>query len=238
VRDCEALLRWHEPELGDIGPEESLSAAERSGLADQLGAWVIDMACHDVAAWRRRGIAAMRATINVSFRQLVAGDLATTLFRALTRHGLSPQDIGIEFTENMLICSNPRTLDTLHALHNAGCRIALDDFGTGVASLRDLKRLPVDLVKIDQDLVGDIPHDKASCAVVDAVIGMAHSLGKQVLAEGVETDRQLEYVARAGCELLQGFRVCRPLAAADVPPGSVLTNPFRRGSTSGPSPRP
>jgi diguanylate cyclase (GGDEF)-like protein len=205
IRDWEALLRWHDEELGEVRAEEFIAVAEREHLIGRLGQWVIDRACHDVAGWRRRGLDLARANVNISFRELVFGDLADTLDRALRRYGLRPLDLGIELTENMFIYANPRRLEGLRDLHDRGFRLSLDDFGRGVVSLGYLNRLPVDIIKLDQHLIGEVPGNPASCAMVSAAIGMGHSLGVRVLAEGVESRRQLRYVIEQGSDMVQGF---------------------------------
>lgn len=210
---CEALVRWEDEELGDLSPQEFFPIAEKSDLADRLGEWVIDRACRDLARWRRDGVGGVRAAINVSARQLTFGDLTGTLSRVLRRYRLTLADISLEINEILLIQADEATLHKLRALRSLGCRISMDGFGTGYSSLGYLKQLPVDLIKIDRQLIAGIPENPQDCALIDAAAVMAHSLGIKVLATGIETWSQQEYVTRRNYDLAQGFWYSRPLWA-------------------------
>ena len=198
----EALVRWHDPVLGDVAPSEMIPLAESARLITAIGRWVLSVACKDCAAWRRDGEPDVGVTVNVSGLQLASAAFPGEVEGALKENGLPPDALTVELTEALLMTDRADALERLRAL---GVRIAVDDFGTGYSSLSWLARLPVDVVKVDRSFVAQLGTADRYAAIVDAMIHLAHALGLDVVAEGVETDAQLEHLARLGCDAAQGF---------------------------------
>ncbi|MHB1553501.1 MAG: putative bifunctional diguanylate cyclase/phosphodiesterase [Acidimicrobiales bacterium] len=198
----EALVRWHDPVLGDVAPSEMIPLAESARLITGIGRWVLSVACKDCAAWRRDGEPDVGVTVNVSGLQLASAAFPGEVEGALKENGLPPDALTVELTEALLMTDRADALERLRAL---GVRIAVDDFGTGYSSLSWLARLPVDVVKVDRSFVAQLGTADRYGAIVDAMIHLAHALGLDVVAEGVETDAQLEHLARLGCDAAQGF---------------------------------
>jgi diguanylate cyclase (GGDEF)-like protein len=208
----EALARWDHPRLGAVPPSEFVPLAEEAGLAEQLGAFVLGRACAEMATWRRQGRAATwRVAVNVSPHQLRSGDLDAVTLETLARHGLPATALELEVTEGTMLDERPQVLASLQRLRRAGVRVAMDDFGTGYSSLHRLTVLPVDTLKIDRSFVAGLGRDPRDAAVVDAVIALAHGLGLEVVAEGVETEAQRSTLQARGCHLGQGFLFAAPL---------------------------
>ncbi len=181
-----------------------------------VGEWVIAEACRQHAAWRAEGLEPFAVAVNVSARQFREKDLAERVLRTLADQAIEPRHIEIEITESVLMSDHAGVVGALNALRESGMRIALDDFGTGYSSLSYLKRFPIDVVKIDQSFVRDIPADANDAAIALAVIGIGRSLGMRTVAEGVETEAQLEFMRANGCDEVQGYYVARPMPAEDV----------------------
>ena len=217
ICSCEALLRWRR-EGRQIPPGEFIPIAEQSVLMRQVQAFVIAEAVRQRAQWKRQGIADVRIDINFSGASQLISEMLPQLLQAVDDAGLSASDIGIELTEHALIDASEQTISRLSDLRGRGSTISFDDFGTGYSSLGYLKNLPVDILKIDRAFVKDLPDGRMDCAIVQAVIAMGHSMGKRVLAEGVETQAQLDYVHRQGCDLAQGFLLYRPVEASEIEP--------------------
>lgn len=217
ICSCEALLRWRR-EGRQIPPGEFIPIAEQSVLMRQVQTFVIAEAVRQRAQWKRRGITDVRIDINFSGASQLINEMLPQLLQVVDDAGLSPSDIGIELTEHALIDASEQTISRLSDLRGRGSTISLDDFGTGYSSLGYLKNLPVDILKIDRAFVKDLPDGRMDCAIVQAVIAMGHSMGKRVLAEGVETQAQLDYVHRQGCDLAQGFLLYRPVEASEIEP--------------------
>ncbi|HEX6886806.1 MAG TPA: EAL domain-containing protein [Candidatus Nanopelagicales bacterium] len=211
----EALVRWHHPERGVVPPDTFLSVAERGPLIHRLGAWVLRRACRQVAEWSRctGSITLDEVAVNVSPRQLLDPHFAMGVSEALAETSADPSRIVLEITESTAMA--PNSLVQLHALRALGVRLAIDDFGTGHSSLGRLAALPMDALKIDRSFVQAIPAD-GEAPLVRAMVAMAHSLGLEVVAEGIETHRQLQYLADLGCEHGQGYLFSRPLPAEGV----------------------
>ena len=210
----EALLRWMHPQRGLLAPGAFISLAEDSGLILPIGLWVLGAACRQIRAWRDTGLHVPRCAINLSARQFVTDTLVEDVARALAAHGLEAGALEVEITESVLMADPQRANRTLLGLHELGVRIAIDDFGTGYSSLAYLKRFPAQTVKIDRSFVSGLPDDRDDAAITQAVIAMAHSLGLEVVAEGVETQAQLEHLRGLGCDEAQGYLIGRPMAAA------------------------
>lgn len=210
----EALLRWQTPRDGLRHPNEIVPAAEESGLIADIGAWVLDTACGQLAAWQAQGIAPPRLALNVSVQQLRQQEFPRTVRRALERNGLAPQLLELELTECVFV--DPAASEAVMRLAEIGVRLALDDFGTGNASLSHVRRYPVHVLKIDRSFIEELPHDPAAVSLAETIILMAHSLDRRVAAEGVETLEQLDFLRARNCDFAQGFYLARPLATAAV----------------------
>jgi predicted signal transduction protein with EAL and GGDEF domain len=210
----EALVRWRHPRLGLIGPDQFIPSAEMSGLIVGLGDWVLETACREVRAWQEI-VPGLRLAVNLSARQFHQTALATKIREALDRTGLSPDDLEIEITESVAMSDAALSVQILEELGRAGVRLAVDDFGTGYSSLGYLRRFPLDTLKIDKSFVREIMVEPDDATIVRTVIGMAHSLGLEVCAEGVETSEQLAFLRQEQCDRAQGFLYGRPMAAPD-----------------------
>jgi diguanylate cyclase (GGDEF)-like protein len=210
----EALVRWQHPREGLRFPKDFVPAAEQCGLMVEIGAWVLDSACRQLALWREEGIAPARVALNVSVQQLRVGDFVQLVGDTLARLGLPPQMLELEVTETVFAEEEARL--ALRNIAALGVRVALDDFGTGYSSLNYLRQHPVDAIKIDRTFMSEVPDNYQATTLLATIIDMAHALGKQVVAEGVETLPQLDYLRERGCDVAQGFVLARPLNVADV----------------------
>lgn len=208
VDGAEALLRWN-PSGGAIGPDRFIPVAEETGLIIPIGEWVIRHACRELQKWERLGLTHTRMVVNISARQFAQKNLVATVGRMLQEVDLSPEQIGIEITESLLMERPEDTIRTLTSFSNMGMQISVDDFGTGYSSLSYLKRFPLNKLKIDRSFVRDIATDPDDAAIVTAIIAMAHSLNITVVAEGVETTQQLEFLRSRGCDEYQGYYFSR-----------------------------
>ena len=211
----EALIRWQHPDQGLVSPARFIPVAEESGLIVPVGNWVIDEACRQQTAWRAAGLGTMAVSINVSGAQLRDKALQDTLLQALTIHGVQASSIEIELTESILMDNVNSTLDKLLGLKSLGVSLAIDDFGTGYSSLNYLHQFPIDKLKIDQSFVRDMLQDPADRAITQAIVGLGHTLGLSVVAEGVEEQAQAELLRGFGCDDLQGYLFGRPMPVAE-----------------------
>jgi len=209
---AEALLRWQTRYDGIKLPGEFIPAAEHSGLITDIGAFVLDSACAQYAEWAQAGIAPRMFSVNVSVQQIKDSNFVRMVQSALQEHGISPASLELEFKEAAL--SDLEVEEPLRAIASLGVKLALDDFGTGYSSLNYLRRYPVHTVKLDRSFLDEIPQNDSAGALVESVITMAHTLGKRVTAEGVESGGQLEFLRLRGCEAAQGFYLARPMSAA------------------------
>ena len=213
IVSAEALLRWRHPDRGPIPPGEFIPVAETTGLIRVLGRWILDAACRQASAWAQAGHP-LRVAVNLSPAEMRGDDLLTTIDEILGRHGLAPAFLELEITERLFVeASDSAVSACVRGLAHRGVRLAIDDFGTGYSSLAYLKRLPVSKIKIDKTFVQDIGRDAENEAVVLAVIALAKSLGKAVIAEGVETQLQLAFLRQHGCDEVQGFLLGKPTTA-------------------------
>lgn len=212
---CEALVRWHHPERGLISPGEFIPMAEETGMIVRLGRWVLQQACRQTREFQKAGLTDLRVAVNLSARQFLQQDLPGMVAQALADSGLAPACLEVEITEGTIIEDFPRAHATLSELRAMGVSIAIDDFGTGYSALSYLQRFPVDVLKIDRSFICDLHSGNSSVAIARAIVTMAHELKLKVLAEGVESNEQLQILSELGCDLLQGFYLSRPLAAAD-----------------------
>ena len=212
----EALLRWQSAELGQVPPAQFIPIAEESGQIVAIGAWVIEQACAQHAAWRREGLGAIRVAINMSALQLRDGGLLEVLRGAIALHGVSPGDLELELTESTLMDAAEQSLSQLQALKSLGVMLSIDDFGTGYSSLNYLNRFPIDKLKIDRSFIHRMLGDPTDMAIARAIIGLGHALGLRVVAEGVERREEADSLRAARCDELQGFLIARPM-----PPGKL-----------------
>ena len=215
VLGAEALVRWSSRELGSLSPAEFIPIAEETGLIAPLGEWVLRTACDQVMAWERSGTPPIEISVNVSSHQLRPAMLEIVQ-RALSDSGLEASRLELEITESAIIGDDPSVGDTLNGLKELGVRLALDDFGTGYSSLSHLARFPIDTLKIDQSFVKTIGSDEQSDAIIAAVVAMGRRLKLRVVAEGVETEQQREFLEAEGCDVLQGYLLGRPMGADDL----------------------
>ncbi|MDN4055301.1 EAL domain-containing protein [Massilia sp. YIM B02763] len=216
ISGVEALLRWRRPGFGLVYPAEFVPVMEETGMVVRVGAWIIDEACRQIAAWNADGVEGVRVAVNVSSRQFVEGDLEGDIRAALARHRVDPSLLELELTESALMSNAEHTIEVLESLKRLGIRIAIDDFGTGYSSLAYLKRFPIDKLKIDIAFVRDITTNPDDAAIALAIISMAHSLHMQVIAEGVESRAQMALLRRHRCDEIQGFHLSRALVPADL----------------------
>jgi diguanylate cyclase (GGDEF)-like protein len=204
VVGAEALLRWNDPEMGEMSPAEFIPVAEESGLIVAVGEWVVVEAVRQAAQWRARGMR-MVVAVNVSALQFHRPGFVDSVSRVLRESDLPPQWLELELTESILLQDAQEALTRLEALARLGVRLSIDDFGTGYSSLAYLKRVPIGRLKIDRSFIGGLPGDESDAAIVRAIIDMGRALHLQVIAEGVETEAQRQFLQRAGCDLYQGF---------------------------------
>ena len=214
VVGAEALLRWMRPGMGMVPPDRFIPLAEESGQIVEIGEWVVDRACAQIAEWRNAGLGDIKVAVNVSRHEVVAGGLVRTVAAALQRHAIRPGHLVIELTESMLMDRLEHTRPQLEQLRALGVELSIDDFGTGYSSMNYLKRFPLDELKIDKSFVHGTPEDATNSAIVKAVVVLAHSLGMRVVAEGVETTAQLAMLRGLGCDVFQGYLCSKPLQAA------------------------
>jgi EAL domain-containing protein (putative c-di-GMP-specific phosphodiesterase class I) len=200
----EALLRWHHPRLGWISPARFIPVAEETGLIVPIGEWVLRTACRQIRDWCDKGIQ-LPVAVNLSARQFREPNLAQTINRIRSESGVAPEYLEIEITESGALLNTGSAIATLAQLKANGINIAIDDFGTGYSSLSYLKRLPIDTLKIDRSFIDNVAADSGDRAIVAAIIALAHSLNLKVVAEGVETESQVAFLTRCGCDFAQGF---------------------------------
>ncbi len=215
IAGCEALLRWQHPTRGMISPGKFIPIAEQTGLIVPIGRWVMEEACRQSLAWQAEGLPLIRIAVNLSARQFRQGDLAATVMEVLQGAGLSPDLLELELTESMIMDDPERARITLQELKNIGVHLSLDDFGTGYSSLNYLRRFPVDSLKIDQSFIHDVITDPSGASVVASIVDIAHNLGLAAIAEGVETEEQLEFLIANECDAVQGYFFSKPLPATE-----------------------
>lgn len=209
----EALVRWRHPSLGLLYPSEFVAVAEDSGLIIALGDWVMRIACSQNMEWQNKGLAPMRLSVNFSARQFQQPSFISTVENILKETNLDPRWLELELTESSIMKEPEQAIEKLHELKLMGIRVAIDDFGTGYSSLNYLKRFPIDTLKIDKTFVADVCKDPHDTAIVRAIITLGHALDLTVIAEGVETQEQLQYLSSLGCDVVQGFLFSKSLPA-------------------------
>jgi len=213
ITGVEALVRWQHPQLGLVSPAEFIGLAEETGLIVPLGEWVLKAACHQNKRWQAKGFTPMRMAVNLSGRQFQQQNIAESVVRTLDFTGLAPEHLELELTESSIMNNPEFAIDVLSNLKSMGIKISVDDFGTGFSSLSHLKRLPIDCLKVDQAFVRDATTDPDDAALVTAIITLAHNLRMTVVAEGVETEEQLQFLHMLKCDEIQGYLFSRPLPA-------------------------
>ena len=212
---AEALVRWQDPVEGLILPMRFISIAEDTGLIGAIGAWVMHEACRQGKSWLDSGVAPLSMAVNLSANQLHHGDIVETVSKILEETGFPTHLLELELTESILMQREDEMIDALNDLRSKGVRLAIDDFGTGYSSLAYLKSFPLDVLKVDRSFVADIEQDEDDRAITATIIGIAHTLGMKVVAEGVETVHQREFLRAHGCDMYQGYLVCKPLPAEE-----------------------
>jgi diguanylate cyclase (GGDEF)-like protein len=212
----EALLRWRHPDLGLVAPARFIPIAEETGLIVPIGRWVLRTACAQQVAWRRQGLPDLRMAVNLSARQFADDNLLRDVESIVRETGIAPGALEIEITESVLMMDIPKALAVLKAFKALGIRLSVDDFGTGYSSLANLKRFPVDTIKVDRSFVRELPANGEDRAIADAIIAMGRTLGMCIVAEGVETGAQADFLRDHGCDEIQGFFYSRPVPATDI----------------------
>ncbi len=218
VTGAETLIRWLDPELGFISPAKFIPIAEETGLILELGAWILDNACGQAKQWLSTADkpAISRVAVNISPLQFGQVGFVDQVRRALDKWQLPPESLELELTEGIVIADVETTIDKMKRLEDVGVRFSIDDFGTGYSSLAYLKRLPLDVLKIDQSFIRDVSEDENSAAIVASIISMGKLLGFELIAEGVETADHLEFLKDKGCENYQGYYFSKPLPVSDL----------------------
>jgi EAL domain-containing protein (putative c-di-GMP-specific phosphodiesterase class I) len=220
----EALLRWPHRERGWISPEKFIPLAEETGMIGAIGDWVIREACRQMKAWENGPLMNLRIAVNVSVQQFSKGNFVDTVLRTLWQMGVRPQQLELEITESFLMRDVATTRDALRRLGEAGLSLSIDDFGTGYSSLGYLRQFPVDALKIDRSFVNDLPMNSDAVAICAAILAMARELKLIVIAEGVETDAQLEFLRAHGCDQVQGYLISKPVRAHELE-ASIAADP-------------
>jgi predicted signal transduction protein with EAL and GGDEF domain len=221
VVGVEALLRWESKTRGNVSPADFIPIAEATGLILPLGDFVLREACAQTARWLSEGLIGepFVTWVNISGKQLAAGRVGTAVEQALDATGLSPSFLGLEVTETAIVpegSAGERARQELQLLHDRGVRIAIDDFGTGFSSLGQLRRFPIDVIKVDRSFVQGVDHDPKDAAITANLVTLAHALGLVAIAEGIESNGQLASIRDLGCDLAQGFLFARPVPPAEV----------------------
>jgi diguanylate cyclase (GGDEF)-like protein/PAS domain S-box-containing protein len=211
----ETLLRWEHPQKGVIPPMDFIPVAEQTGLIIPIGDWILKSALTQYSRWQTKGLPEIDITVNISPKQLTQGNLIGTTVRLLNDFKLQPQHLIMEITENCIIQNLEETNNTIKALHSLGVKTALDDFGSGYVSFLNLKQLLIDILKIDQSLIRNIPDNVCDTTIVSSLINIGHSMHLQVIAEGIEEEKQLSFLKEQSCDLGQGFYLGRPVSEAD-----------------------
>lgn len=215
VCGAEALLRWKHPEKGFVAPAEFVPVAEETGQIIPIGEWVLRSACAQLAEWRRQGMSIFPISINLSTSQLRQPQLAQMIIAVLEETGLHPKDLELEITEGVMMNEAQASMAFLTQMHELGVQLAIDDFGTGYSSLSYLKKMPLDRLKVDQSFVRDVAIDENDAAIVRSIISLGHQFKLQVIAEGVETLEQLDFLRARGCDEIQGYYYSHPLPAEE-----------------------
>jgi len=216
ISGVEALVRWQHPDWGMVSPAQFIPLAEETGLIVQIGEWVLKAACEQNKRWRDQGIPPLRVAVNLSARQFAQKTLLGDIAKTIAQSGLTPESLELEITESLVMTNPEHATETLHKLKAMGISLSIDDFGTGYSSLAYLKRFPIDCVKIDRSFIKDIPTEADDMAITKGVIALGHSLRLKVVAEGVETVEQQDFLRSNDCDEMQGYLFSKPLPAEGV----------------------
>jgi predicted signal transduction protein with EAL and GGDEF domain len=211
INGVEALLRWESPNLGSVTPTQFIPIAEESGIIVPIGRWVMRTACAQNAAWLRDGLSPVRVAVNLSLRQLMDESLLEDIKKALNDSGMAPNLLELEITESMVMHNPIRMITVLQEIKKLGVHLAIDDFGTGYSSLAQIKNFPVDTLKVDRSFIRNITKDKDDKAITEAIISMGKTLSLTVIAEGVETEEQMNYLMDHSCDEMQGYYFSKPV---------------------------
>ena len=212
----ECLLRWQHPTIGAVPPDQLVPLAEETGLIVPIGKWALRTACLQARAWAEQGLPLLRMAVNLSARQFMSATLLDDVMGTIAETGTDPRRIELEVTESMMMREPEEAVKLLRKLRAIGVRLTIDDFGTGYSSLAYLKRLPIECVKIDASFVRGIPVDANDVAITETIIAMSRSLGLEVVAEGVETSDQRNFLERRGCDEMQGYYFSKPLPVEEM----------------------
>ncbi|WP_370679019.1 putative bifunctional diguanylate cyclase/phosphodiesterase [Comamonas sp. GB3 AK4-5] len=234
LHGVEALARWQHPEWGYVSPMRFIAVAEDAGMIQDFTQWLLETACHQLALWRSQGVQVPQVAVNLSTKNFHDPEFAQSVASALQRHGLAAKDLVLEITESVMLNASPATLANLESLHQLGLQLSLDDFGTGYSSLSYLHRLPISEIKLDKSFVQDLGNSVAAEALIRSVLSIAHSLHMTVVAEGVETAEQRQWLQQQDCPVLQGYLFCRPLPPQDLP-GWILSHRARQSASAAPT---
>jgi diguanylate cyclase (GGDEF)-like protein/PAS domain S-box-containing protein len=216
ISGVEALVRWQHPDWGMVSPAQFIPLAEETGLIVQIGEWVLKAACEQNKRWRDQGIPPLRVAVNLSARQFAQKTLLSDIAKTIAQSGLTPESLELEITESLVMTNPEHATETLNKLKAMGISLSIDDFGTGYSSLAYLKRFPIDCVKIDRSFIKDIPTEADDMAITKGVIALGHSLRLKVVAEGVETVEQQDFLRSNDCDEMQGYLFSKPLPADEV----------------------
>jgi EAL domain-containing protein (putative c-di-GMP-specific phosphodiesterase class I) len=235
ITGVEALLRWDQPDLGMLQPNQFIPLAEETGLIVPIGRWVLKTACEQHMAWRRDGLPPICVAINLSPRQFQHEQLLRDIDDTLATTGMSPELLELEITEGMLMQNVERAIGLLTEIKRRGVRLSMDDFGTGYSSMALIKRFPIDTLKIDRSFIRDLPENTDDEAIADAIIRLGKALRLTIVAEGVETTEQEAFLRDHACDEMQGYLFSRPVSAESIPallrlPTVVSPNLQPRGS--------
>ena len=211
ITGVEALIRWDNPSLGSVTPLQFIPVAEETGLIVPIGRWVLKTACAQNVAWQRQGLPPVRMAVNLSLRQLTDEGLLNDIQTTLRETGMSPDLLELEITESMVMHDPSRIIKILSQIKEKGVRLALDDFGTGYSSLAQIKQFPIDTLKVDRSFIRNVPNDSEENAITKAIISMGKILSLTVVAEGVETQEQMDFLKKRSCDEMQGFYFSRPI---------------------------
>ncbi|MCG6934585.1 MAG: EAL domain-containing protein [Proteobacteria bacterium] len=216
ITGVEALLRWQHPDLGLVLPNNFIPLLEETGLIEDVGNWVLKTCCKQLREWHDTGLDTLQMSVNISSRQFNNANFISVMHEMIKETGVNSEYLELELTESMFLRNASATISALNSLSNIGVRFAIDDFGTGYSSLSYLRRFPIDTIKIDRSFIRDITEDSDDAAITSAIVVMAQSLSLNVIAEGVETDKQLEFLREHNCNNIQGYHYCHPLPEQQI----------------------
>jgi diguanylate cyclase (GGDEF)-like protein len=215
ISGVEALLRWNNPKFGSVSPAVFIPIAEETGLIVSIGRWVLRTACQQNVEWQKAGLPPICVAVNISARQFMSKDLLSNIKEALDDSGMAPDLLELEITESMVMHHVDKAVALLDEIKNLGARIAIDDFGTGYSSLAQLKRFPIDTLKVDRSFIREVAHDSEDQAITEAIIAMGKSLSLTIVAEGVETKEQQDFLRNRACDEMQGFYFSKPVPPSE-----------------------